>query len=148
MSCLEDLRGSTLPTETDTVNTFLERCAPSATPGPLGCLAPAFARSATELEAAAAEWVRPEHYDGRPSMLDFGRARGLSFGAWQLDAVPPADVDKVWVSLAAKNALSPRRCPLTQTVAAHRRRPCRPSPRVTSARTSRCPPPQRRAGGC
>ena len=98
MSCLEDLRGSTLPTETDTVNTFLERCAPSATPGPLGCLAPAFARSTTELEAAAAEWVRPEHYDGQPSMIDFGRARGLSFGAWQLDAVPQGDVDTVWVS--------------------------------------------------
>ena len=98
MSCIRDLSCITLPAEGESVPEFLARCVPSASsPGNsaaalgVGAVAPSFRRSPVELEDVAREWVSA--FDGQPSMLEFGAARGLTFGAWQLEDVAAAEAD-------------------------------------------------------
>jgi len=95
MSCAQDLCGTSQPTEGEDVPTYLNRCRPSRTGGlAVGAVAPSFPNSNSDLVAVASEWLAA--YDGRSSMLAFGAARGLTFGAWQLCGVAPAEADTVW----------------------------------------------------
>jgi hypothetical protein len=95
MSCAQDLCGTSQPTEGEDVPTYLNRCRPSRTGGlAVGAVAPSFPKSNSDLVAVAREWLAA--YDGCSSMLAFGAARGLTFGAWQLCGVAPAEADTVW----------------------------------------------------
>ena len=85
-----------MPAEHEDVTAFLARCAPSTlgAGGSLGAVGPSFSHSPADLAVVAKDWTAA--WDGMPSMLEFGAARGLTAGAWQLDGIAYADADSVW----------------------------------------------------
>ena len=93
-----DLAGGVImPAESEDAEAFVARCRPTSlgAGGSLGAVAPNFSRSPrADLVAVAKEWSTA--WDGKPSMLEFGAARGLTMGAWELSGIAHADADSLW----------------------------------------------------
>ena len=94
MSCVQDLCDAITPAVGEDLSAYLARCRPSSARLALGAVAATFQNSQSDLVAVAKQWL--DAYDGQSSMLAFGAARGLTFGAWQVRGVTPAEVDAVW----------------------------------------------------
>jgi len=83
-----------LPAAGEDVSAYLTRCRPSSARLALGAVAASFHNSQSDLVEVAKQWL--DAYDGQSSMLAFGAARGLTFGAWEVRGVIPAEADAVW----------------------------------------------------
>jgi hypothetical protein len=88
--------GVVMPAEGEDAEAFLTRCMPTSlrTGSSLGAVGPGFSHASGDLVAVAKEWSAT--WDGKPSMLEFGAARGLALGAWQLDGIAHTDADSMW----------------------------------------------------